>query len=387
MTSSLEPQATAGFSDLPAEPTPDAARPERRSGPSGHVRRQPPVDKLRVVVVGQGLIGRQRAEAILELREKYPIDLVATVDPAVRGGSRVPHFTAVTELDDRAFDVAVVSVPHDLTAPTVGALLDRGKSVLVEKPLGLTLAEAEHIREKAARLERPSFVGYNYRYLPTVAQAFEALRNGEIGRLRSVDLLLAHGGHPQSADGWKLRPERAGGGVIIDPGTHLIDLLRCAVPDARLAYVGATRGFWPTGIEEDVVAAFNADQVLATVRVSHIRWVSTFRIELLGEDGYAVIDGRGGTYGPQTLRIGKRWAWQDSDGASQRETERRWDFGAGNSSLVDELAAVTEQWLFGPAPVTYPHPATMDEATEVARLCDRMYRELAEREASVAARP
>ena len=110
--------------------------------------------------------------------------------------------------------------------------------------------------------------------------------------------------------------------------------------------------------------------------------MSTFRVELLGEDGYAVIDGRGGTYGPQTLRIGKRWAWHGSDGTSQRESEQTWDFGRGNSSLTDELSAVTEQWCSGSEPATFPHPATMDEAVEVARVCDRMYRELAPREAA-----
>jgi predicted dehydrogenase len=333
---------------------------------------------LRVVVVGQGLIGRQRAEALLSVREKYPVDLVATVDPDAPSSGHVPHFASLHELDDIAFDAAVISVPHDLSAEIALGLLGRGKAVLVEKPLGLTLAQAERIRDAAAGLDRPSFVGYNYRFLPTIVRAFQALHAGEIGRLRSVDLMLAHGGHPRSSEGWKLRPERAGGGVIIDPGTHLIDLLRCAVPEARLAYVGATRGFWPTGIEEDTVAAFRADQVLATVRVSHIRWVSTFRVELFGEDGYAVIEGRGGTYGAQTLRLGRRWAWHDSDGASQRETEQAWDFGVDNSSLTDELSSVAEQWLYGSeTPKIFPHPATMDEATEVARVCDHMYREVA----------
>src|SRR4051794_18821781 len=112
MTSSGAPRAAGGLPEVPADLPLEPARPERRSLKPGVVRRPPPVGNLRVVVVGQGLIGRQRADAVLALREKYPIELVATVDPAVRGGSRVPHFTSVTDLDDRAFDAAVVSVPH-----------------------------------------------------------------------------------------------------------------------------------------------------------------------------------------------------------------------------------------------------------------------------------
>jgi predicted dehydrogenase len=163
---------------------------------------------------------------------------------------------------------------------------------------------------------------------------------------------------------------------LIDPGVHLLDLLLCLSPGAACREVVATRGFWKTGIEEDVAALFSDGPLLATLRVSHIRWINTFRIELMGEDGYALVEGRGGTYGPMSLRLGKRWGWNDGSKRSQRETEEVTDFGSANQSLEDELRAVVDIWNGATPPSGQPHPATIDEALAVAALSDSMYRAL-----------
>ena len=99
-------------------------------------------------------------------------------------------------------------------------------------------------------------------------------------------------------------------------------------------------------------------------------------MELIGEDGYALAEGRGGTYGSMSLRIGSRWAWNAPGAASQRETETRQDFGTQNMSLSSELTRVVDAWLGDEhsAPV---HPATMAEGRAVTELCDRLYQQLA----------
>jgi 1,5-anhydro-D-fructose reductase (1,5-anhydro-D-mannitol-forming) len=331
------------------------------------------MEPLRILVVGLGLIGRQRAEAVAELAQTT---LAGTVDPVVEGAD----YDALEDVPPDTYDAAVIAVPHDLAAGAVTAVLGLGKPVLVEKPLGVNAAEARELAAQAEAVELPSFVGYNYRFLPTLMELFRAHADGRLGTLRNIDFLLGHGGHPGSAEGWKLRPERAGGGVLLDPGVHLLDLLLRLDPEIECTQVDATRGFWGTGIEEDLVASFAHDQLIATVRVSHIRWVNTFRIEAMGEEGYAIVEGRGGNYGSQTVRIGRRWAWKDT-GKAQRDTEEVHDFGPDNVSLRDELEAVAGRWL-GDDPGDGPAPATIAEALAVAELCGSMYARLREGSAS-----
>jgi 1,5-anhydro-D-fructose reductase (1,5-anhydro-D-mannitol-forming) len=330
-------------------------------------------DDVRVAVVGLGLIGRQRVEA---LRRISGARLAATVDPIVSphaSETGVPHHRSLAELPVDDYDCAVVAVPHDVAIDLARQLLHAGRPILIEKPLGVRGGDARELEALAAALDRPSFVGYNYRYLPAIAELVRRADSGDLGRLRNLDLLIGHGGHPQSGEGWKLDPIRAGGGVLLDPGVHLLDLLLRLTPDARCMNIEATQGFWPTGIEEDVVASFRHERTISTVRVSHVRWVNTFRVELFGDDGYAIAEGRGGNYGPMTLRVGRRWAWTAPGVASQRESEQTWNFGERNDSLHDELADVVALWR-GAAPSTaQPCPATMSEAREITELCERLY--------------
>jgi predicted dehydrogenase len=328
---------------------------------------------VRVAVVGLGLIGRQRLEALDRIAG---VRVAATVDPIASppaGESGVPHHRSLAELPIDSYDCAIVAVPHDVAIDTARRLLRAGRPILIEKPLGVSSADARELEALASGLERPSFVGYNYRYLPAVAELLRRAASGDLGRLRNLDLLVGHGGHPQSGEGWKLDPTRAGGGVLLDPGVHLLDLLLRLTPDVRCTSIEATSGFWPTGIEEDVVAIFRHERTICTVRVSHVRWVNTFRVELFGEDGYAIAEGRGGNYGPMTLRVGRRWAWTAAGVPSQRESEQTWNFGDRNDSLRDELADVVARWRGASPRTVSPRPATMSEAREITELCEHLY--------------
>jgi predicted dehydrogenase len=331
---------------------------------------------VRILVVGHGLIGRQRANAIHVLSQAGSCSLAGTVDPLPRspelyGGA--PHFAQFGDVPQDRYDAAVIAVPHHLAGDLTRAVLAQLKPVLVEKPMGLHGAEARTLADAARGTA--SFVGYNYRFLPTFLEAMARIQRGELGPLRNIDMVLAHGGNPRSAEGWKLDPARAGGGVILDPGVHLFDLLLCLEPRLRLLHAAATRGFWKTGIEEDLVALFGHGNLLATARVSHIRWINTFRIEIGGDSGYVIIEGRGGSYGAQTIRYGRRWGWNDGSGRAQRETEERRDYGVQNDSLDVEMAAVVDRWNGGAATSSRggPDPATFDAGARIAQLCDEMY--------------
>jgi predicted dehydrogenase len=159
---------------------------------------------------------------------------------------------------------------------------------------------------------------------------------------------------------------------------HLLDLLLLLAPEVRPVHIGASGGFWGTGVEEDVLVAFEGPGLVVTVRVSHIRWVNDLRIEVVGDDGYAFAEGRGGNYGPMTSRVGARWGWHGrADGRSQRETEERGDHDAENRSLDVELEHVLRIWSAPEqAREPGPQPATMAEGRRITELVDDLYARL-----------
>jgi len=127
--------------------------------------------------------------------------------------------------------------------------------------------------------------------------------------------------------------------------------------------------FW----KPNVHVLLTHDDTVISVRSSVIRWANTFRVDVVGEDGYAMIDGRCGTYGNHTLRFGKRWAWADGRGLSQRASEEVFDLGTESRYLEEETRAVVEAWLTGEPERSFPHPASIAEALAVARLCEDTY--------------
>lgn len=329
---------------------------------------------MRVLVIGHGLIGQRRAKAIMAIDDAV---LAGTVDKAERDPDAygaAPHYWRLEDVPTESYDAAVIALPHHLGHAYAVRCLFGNKPVLIEKPLGRNSTEAHKVLKAATNCALPSFVGYNYRFLPHIERAFKQAREGRLGKLRAVDILLGHGGHPGSADGWKLDPKLAGGGVLIDPGVHAFDLLLNLDPDLLFTHVGATRGFWKTGIEEDATVSLASPERLANVRVSHVRWVNTFRVEIFGEAGYAICEGRGGHYGNMTLRSGERWGWQKAD--SQAASESTEDFGAVDSSFDREMQAVIDRWMGKTAAETAP--ATLAEGLRVAELVDEMYAELGE---------
>lgn len=134
--------------------------------------------------------------------------------------------------DDDVSSVWIAS-PTDLHPRHAIAALDAGKHVLVEKPMAVTLVEAETMAAAAAGCLTTTAVGFQHRFNPSHQRLAEALRSGELGDLLFVRLhqFIDAGGPPGE---WRQDPSRSGGWAINDLGTHLLDLLRFFVGDVEV---------------------------------------------------------------------------------------------------------------------------------------------------------
>ena len=144
---------------------------------------------------------------------------------------------------------------------------------------------------------------------------------GKFGDIISVNLILAHGNSPGMEKSWKLNPKYSGGGCLLDPGIHLIDIgMLLSKNSIKLKSYLDWRGFWNTGIEEEILfLAKDASNTIYNFNISLNRWRSEFKIQVNGTDGYGIVTGRGRSYGNQKYVTGKRWGWSDSKTQSESE--------------------------------------------------------------------
>lgn len=300
----------------------------------------------RVNIAGFGLIGKERARGIERLRQKgYNVELGLVHDPFLK--DKTPEFDELRfklEPDFRKFledpaDLLVIALPHDSAAENACEALKLGKHVLLEKPMGRNLKEAKKIID-AMPDPRLLNVGFNYRFMAGIRALLKDVQEKRFGELVSVTMQQGHGGRPGDEKTWKLDPVRCGGGAMLDPGVHLIDLV-CLMSDAKPIRVRGTalwNGFWKTGIDEDTYALLTADKVMFGMHISVVLWRSSFYIQVLGTEGYGIVSGRGRSYGPQTYIRGKRWGWRNS--MSQAASEELILTTDCEGSFEDELAEV-----------------------------------------------
>jgi UDP-N-acetylglucosamine 3-dehydrogenase len=165
--------------------------------------------QLRAAVIGTGNMGRNHARI---LGSMAGVDLVAVVDPdldrarAVAASTQASVFPAVDDLPD--IDIAVIATPTPFHADTAEALIARGVSVLIEKPLASSIEEGE-------------------RLVAAAASAGVTLAVGHVERFNSVfETLASIASDPVFMQFERLSPytPRIGDSVVFDLMVHDLDL-------------------------------------------------------------------------------------------------------------------------------------------------------------------
>lgn len=153
------------------------------------------------------------------------------IDAAVEQASElgIPHQTynrygdIFRQVSD-SLDAVVVSLPHFLYGDVTLRALDYGIPVFKEKPLAHNLKEAREIGRQAFRKNIPVYTVTKRQFYSSYNAAEELIRKGHIGRpyMYSARHFIPHG---NLYTGWRSTYEAAGGGVFLDMGYHLLDVI------------------------------------------------------------------------------------------------------------------------------------------------------------------
>lgn len=264
-----------------------------------------------VAIVGAGLIGRKRGHVLQKFsdcRLKISVDVnPEAASNLVRdfGGEVESEWEKAVCRED--VNLVVVATPNKFLAPISVAALRRGKHVLCEKPLGLNPDESKKIVDAAASAGGTLKTGFNHRHHPAIALAKKLADRGEIGRLLWLRCRYGHGGRPGYEKEWRADRTMSGGGELLDQGVHVVDLLRWFAGEFDEVF-GVTRTYyWNMQVEDNTFALFKRkDGLEAALHTSWTQWKNLFSFEIFGSQGYLIVNGLGGSYGPETLIVGRK---------------------------------------------------------------------------------
>ncbi|MFB6790273.1 Gfo/Idh/MocA family protein [Streptomyces olivaceus] len=213
--------------------------------------------RFRIGVIGAGSVGAAHVAAA-EDAAGYAIAAVCDTRRDAAQSLAPPGVPVFT--DHRAMfaagrlDAVIVASPHFLHAPMVADAAEAGLHVLVEKPMATTVEDCTRMTEACRRAGTLLAVAHVIHFDPLAGTARRMIASGELGR----PVLITHrrSAHydPGSRPPWFFDRELAGGGIVLNVGTHGLDRLQWLTGSPVRAVSGTVRGRDGMEVETDALA-------------------------------------------------------------------------------------------------------------------------------------
>ncbi|HEU0051221.1 MAG TPA: Gfo/Idh/MocA family oxidoreductase, partial [Patescibacteria group bacterium] len=252
-----------------------------------------PGKKISVCLIGAGRMGARWVEA---MKKHCDIRVLVVTDVNESEGKKLAElagarFALPKTLPWTTSDIDAVFIvtPHKFLFPYAKQALHAGKHVFVEKPGSRTAAEMRQLLSLARRKRRQLSVGFNYRHFTNIAKAHQMVLDGKIGELLFLRVVHGHPGRPGYDREWRMKKNEAGGGVLMDQGMHVIDLVNWFLPSKRFRVASATQSrlFWKrSDVEEQAFLILKNERAqMASVQTGVTQWKPVFTLEVYGNKG------------------------------------------------------------------------------------------------------
>ena len=251
----------------------------------------------RFALIGAGAIGGTYLD-VFERLEAAELAVVCDLDPP--SGERAALRVGAAFTDDYRtvddVDGVIIATPPATHHDIARHFLRSGIAVLCEKPLAIDLSDAVGMVAESNRTGTLLTMASKFRYVPDITVARSHIRHGTIGKVVLYENTFAS--HVDMTDRWNSVAAISGGGVLIDNGTHSLDIARYLL--GPISQVLAVEGHRVQDVEvEDTARIFftTVDEVAGTIDLS---WsVSKDRdafIEVYGSEGMLKIGWKGSSY-------------------------------------------------------------------------------------------
>ncbi len=326
---------------------------------------------LRVGIAGYGVVGKRRHHFI---EPRADIKVVAVCDRTFSGAGTlnggVTHFTNYRDLLGEKLDILFVCMTNDIAPEVTIAGLDEGLHVFCEKPPGRDLADIARVRCRHAKSPDLKLkYGFNHRYHDSVRDALAIVHSGDLGKvinLRGVygkSKFVSFGRHSD----WRVKRAVAGGGILLDQGIHMVDLMRLFGGEFSEINSFISNDYWKHDVEDNAYALMRSDNgVVAMLHSSATQWRHRFHLEITLQRGTLILSGilsGSKSYGAETLTIARA---ADDDLGDPDEEIREY---RNDPSWADEIAEFVDA-IRTNTPIT---SGSVEEALKTMELVYRIY--------------
>lgn len=262
---------------------------------------------MNIAIIGAGLIGRKRAHA---LPKDFKLSVICDIDHN-RSEQFAKEFNCFPEngweevVKNNNIKALIISTTNKYLPIIAKQAILAGKHVLIEKPGARNLKELKEIKKAYQKKKVVVMFGYNHRYHPAILLAKKFIDSKKYGKILFIRAKYGHGGRLGYDKEWRFNKEIAGGGELLDQGTHLIDLVNFFNGPMELHSGLISSLFWKTSLEDAAFIILKNKSSIASLSVTCVEWKNIFSFEIMLQTAKIQIDGLGRSYGKETLKLYK----------------------------------------------------------------------------------
>jgi predicted dehydrogenase len=296
--------------------------------------------QLRVGIAGYGVVGKRRRQFIdahAGMRTVAVSDATFGEDGVLDDGPA--YFDDFRKLGGQDLDALFVCLPNNVAPEATIMGLERGMHVFCEKPPGRTVEDVRRVMAVEQRCGGKVLkYGFNHRYHQSIRDALSIVRSGELGRV--INLRGVYGKSKFVSFGansdWRIDREVSGGGILLDQGIHMVDLMRLFAGEFETVHSVVSNDHWNHEVEDNAYALMRTSAgVVALLHSSATQWRHTFQLDITLARGAITLSGilsGSKSYGAETMSV--VYASHDDQG-DPREITRHYDV---DPSWADEIA-------------------------------------------------
>ncbi len=268
------------------------------------------MNDLKVGIAGYGVVGKRRRQCV-DRHERMQMvavcDRTFESDGIMEDGLR--YYTDYRKLLTEDIDVLIICMTNDIAPEVTIAGLQKGLHVFCEKPPGRNVQDIVDVIQHEKQHPRLKLMyGFNHRYHESIQDALRIIRSKELGKI--INLSGVYGKSKLitfNQPDWRTKREIAGGGVLLDQGIHMVDLIRLFAGDFDQVHSFVSNSHWNFNVEDNVYALMrNKEGVVAMLNSSATQWRHRFHLYINLEKGSLVLGGiltGSKSYGAETLTV------------------------------------------------------------------------------------
>lgn len=265
--------------------------------------------KLRVGIAGYGVVGKKRRICIdsnPNMKTVAVSDINFKHDGTDSDG--IKSFNSYDKLLGEDLDVLFVSLPNYLAAEATIFGLKNGIHVFCEKPPGRTVEDIRNVIEEEKKYPGLKLkYGFNHRYHQSVMEAKKIIESKKFGEIISIRGVYGKSRMITFPFGWRAERKYAGGGILLDQGIHMLDMIICFAGEFEEVKSFISNDYWHHDVEDNAYAIMrNKGGVVAMLHSTATQWQHKFRLEITLKDALLELSGiLSGTksYGEEKLKI------------------------------------------------------------------------------------